>query len=177
VDVAKLSLQNIKNQSRGKQRKKTPFVRYRTAVILTNGFNGLGLHTLFGVIHMFGKEFRNFIFVQVGVVDSGTFKSTEEIEYLRRNVDDELQKYSNFMRSQGYYAEGISAVAVDVVEEVCRLAPDILKRYPRALFFGGQLVFPREPMFSRWLHNYTVFSIQRRFYFQGIPLILLPIRM
>jgi hypothetical protein len=87
-----------------------------------------------------------------------------------------LEKYCSFMRHQGFYAEGISAIATDVVEEVSKLAPEILNRFPKALFFGGQLVFPQEPMFGRWLHNYTVFSIQRRFYYQGIPLVMLPIR-
>ena len=35
----------------------------RTAVILVNGFNGLGLHTLLNVPRMFGDTFRNFVFV------------------------------------------------------------------------------------------------------------------
>jgi hypothetical protein len=36
--------------------------RARTAVILVNGFNGLGLHTLFGVIRLFGSLYRNFVY-------------------------------------------------------------------------------------------------------------------
>jgi amino acid transporter len=177
VEAAKLSIQNVKGSNvRRKRLRKIPFVRARTAVVLTNGFNGLGLHTLFGAIQMFGQEIKNLVFVQVGVVDAGTFKSSEEIEQLKQHVNTELEKYCSFMRSQGYYAEGIAAMGIDVVEEVAGLAPEILKKFPDALFFGGQLVFPHEPMFGRWLHNYTVFSIQRRFYYQGIPLIMLPIR-
>jgi K+ transporter len=177
VEAAKLSIQNIKGEAKARKReRKTPYVHSRTAVVLTNGFNGLGLHTLFGVIQMFGKEIKNFVFVQVGVVDAGTFKSTEEIDQLKQHVDDELEKYCTFMRSQGFYAEGVSALSIDVVDEVANLAPEILKKFPNALFFGGQLVFPHEVMFGRWLHNYTVFSIQRRFYYQGIPLVMLPIR-
>jgi len=177
VEVAKSSIQKIKGHpSTQKRFRQKPFVRSRTAVILTNGFNGLGLHTLFGVIQLFGKETKNFVFVQIGVVDAGTFKSSEEIDQLKRQVDGELEKYCRFMRTQGCYAESVSSIAIDVVEEASRLAPEILQKFPNALFFGGQLVFPHEPMFSRWLHNYTVFAIQRRFYYQGIPLVMLPIR-
>ncbi len=177
VEAAKLSIQSAKGSAARKSRlRKTPFAKSRTAVILTNGFNGLGLHTLFGAMQMFGEEIKNFVFVQVGVVDAGTFKSSAEIEQLKTQVNGELEKYCHFMRSQGYYAEGVAAIGINVVDEVVDLAPEILKRFPRAHFFGGQLVFPQEPMFGRWLHNYTVFSLQRRFYYQGIPLILLPIR-
>ena len=56
----------------------------RTAVILVNGFNGLGLHTILNVPRMFGNTFRNFIFVQVGSVDAGNFKGAAEIDDLQR---------------------------------------------------------------------------------------------
>ncbi len=46
----------------------------RTAVLLVNGFNGLGLHTLLAVVRMFPKVYQNFVFVQVGVLDAGNFK-------------------------------------------------------------------------------------------------------
>jgi len=177
VEAAKLSIQTIKGEARRHQRlRRTPFARSRTAVILTSGYNGLGLHTLFGVLQMFGKEFKNFIFVQIAIVDAGSFKSAEEVQQLKQHADFELERYCDFMRHQGYYAEGVSSVAIDVVEEASKLAPEILKKFPNAVFFGGQLVFPHELLFGRWLHNYTVFSIQRQFYYQGIPLFMLPIR-
>jgi hypothetical protein len=51
-----------------------------------------------------------------------------------------------------------------------------LQRFPNAIFFGGQLVFRKDTFFTRFLHNYAVFSLQRRFYQQGLPLLILPIR-
>ena len=41
---------------------------------------------------------------------------------------------------------------------------------------GGQIVFPEESMFSKWLHNYTVFAVQRRLYLESIPVVILPVR-
>jgi hypothetical protein len=44
------------------------------------------------------------------------------------------------------------------------------------MFFGGQIVFPEETFFTRLLHNYIVFAIQRRLYTRGVPFMILPIR-
>jgi hypothetical protein len=63
-----------------------------------------------------------------------------------------------------------------VVEEVERLAPQILERFPNAVLFGGQLVFPTTSFLSGVFHNYTIFAIQRKFYNQGMPVVVLPIR-
>lgn len=173
VESVELSLSQIGS---GSKRRKRPSARGRTVVILTNGYNGLGLHTLFNAIKLFGKEVKNVLFVQVGVVDAGAFKSTEEMAALRQTVKQALDKYVQFMQEQGYYAESLPLIGIDVVDEIVEAAPAILARFPGAVFCGGQLVFPTEPMFSRWLHNYTVFSLQRRFYYLGIPVVLLPIR-
>jgi amino acid transporter len=153
-----------------------PDLQAKTAVLMVSGFNGLGLHTLFQVFRLYGDVFKNFIFVQVGVVDAGVFKGSAEVERLGTKVKTELEHYVDFMRRNGHYAEGLPAIGVDVVDEVAKLAPKILERFPYAVFFGGQLVFPEDSLFTRGLHNYTVFALQRRLYRQGIPISILPIR-
>ncbi|HNW60060.1 MAG TPA: APC family permease [bacterium] len=174
VESVELSLEHMNGG--GKQPRKKPVRGGRTAVLLASGYNGLGLHTLFGTMKLLGKDFKNFIFVQVGVVDAGAFKSSEEMAELKMHVKADLDRYVHFMQKQGFYAESIPLIGIDVVDEVVREAPHIQERFPGAVFCGGQLVFPTEPMFSRWLHNYTVFNLQRRFYYLGIPVVLLPIR-
>ena len=148
----------------------------KTAVVLVNGFNGLGLHTLFGVLRMFPGVFRNFVFVQVGVVDAGNFKGAAEVDNLKRHIEEGNRRYVEYMGARGFYAEAIAAVGIDVVQKASEMAPQILERFPNAIFFGGQLVFRKETLFTRLLHNYAVFSLQRRFYQQGLPLLILPIR-
>ncbi len=148
----------------------------KTAVILVNGFNGLGLHTVMGVIHHFGKEFKNFVFIQVGVIDAGNFKGVQEIESLKASVNLSLDRYVAFMNKNGYYAKGFSAEGTDTVQEIENLAQEVGRQFPGAIFFGGQLVFHQDTMMTRWLHNYTVFAIQRRLYQKGLPFMILPIR-
>jgi len=148
----------------------------KTAVLMVNGFNGLGMHTLFSVIRFFGKEFRNFVFVQIGVIDAGNFKGAHEVEHLEEAIKKEVNRYVDFMHRQGCYAEGLTFVGIDVIDEVEKIGPELFKRLPGAVFFGGQLVFEHETIFTKLLHNYTVFAMQRKFYNQGIPFVVLPIR-
>ncbi len=62
---------------------------------------------------------------------------------------------------------------LSAIEEPLRGDP---AKYNKAVFFVGKLVFEEENLFTRFLHNQTAFSIQRILQFQGIPTIVLPIR-
>ena len=150
--------------------------RSKTAVLLVNGYNGLGLHTLFNVIRLFGREFRNFVFVEIGVINAGNFKGSEEMENLKKKSEEDVAKYVAFMNGQGYYARGLCYVGLEVMEEVEARSAEILAQYPSAVFFGGQLVFAKETIMKRLFHNFTVFALQRMFYRKGIPFVILPIR-
>ncbi|MFZ9759854.1 MAG: APC family permease [Candidatus Kapaibacteriota bacterium] len=148
----------------------------KTAVFLVSGFSGLGLHTLFTVMRTFEGTFKNFVFVQVGVLDAGNFKGSEEVDNLQLYIDTEASKYVNFMRNNGYFAESYTEIGTDVVSVVADLSKQIVERYPHTVVFGGQVVFPEESIFSKWLHNYTVFAVQRRLYLESIPVVILPVR-
>ncbi|HVM62429.1 MAG TPA: APC family permease [Verrucomicrobiae bacterium] len=150
--------------------------RAKTAVILVSGFNGLGLHTLYNVLRVFPAVFKNYVFVEVGIIDAGNFKGADEIGRLRTHVLDEVDRYVGYMHRHGYHAEGFYSLGTDAVEELANIAPKIVQKFPNSVFFGGQLLFPSDTLASRWLHNYTVFAVQKRFYRAGIPFVLLPIR-
>lgn len=148
----------------------------RTAVFLVNGFNGLGLHTLLAVVRMFPKVYQNFIFLQVGVLDAGNFKGAAEVENLREHSRREVERYAAYMRRRGFYTEAHYALGTDVVEEAARLCDEVAARFPQAQYFAGQLVFNDESLLTRWLHNHTVFELQRRLYRDGRPMLILPIQ-
>ncbi len=153
-----------------------PDPRGKTAVVMVNGFNGMGLHTLFAIIRIFGDSFRNFIFISVGMIDAGNFKGAEEITHLEDHVRRQLARYVDFMRRRGYYAEGVHRLGVDALAEIDHMAPEIIARHPKAVFFGGQLAFGDDTLYSRWLHNYLVMAAQTKLHNRGIPFIILPIR-
>ena len=148
----------------------------KTAAILVNGFNGLGLHTLFSVFRLFGNSYKNYVFVEIGSIDAGNFKGADEIDNLGSFVRNETSKYVDYMTEHGYYSEAYFSLGTDVVDEVNKLVPSIREKFPDIVFFGGQLVFSKESLMDRWLHNYTVFAIQRNLYVFGIPFVILPVK-
>ncbi len=148
----------------------------KTAAILVNGFNGLGLHTLFSVFRLFGNNYKNYVFVEIGSIDAGNFKGADEIDNLGSFVRNETSKYMDYMKDHGHYADAYFSIGTDVVDEVNKLVPVITEKFPDIVFFGGQLVFSKESLMDRWLHNYTVFAIQQNLYLHGIPFIILPIK-
>ncbi len=148
----------------------------KTAAILVNGFNGLGLHTLFSVFRLFGSTYKNYVFVEIGSIDAGNFKGADEIENLGSFVRNETSKYVDYMNDHGHYAEAYFSIGTDVVDEVNKLVPSIREKFPDIVFFGGQLVFTNETFMDRWLHNYTVFAVQQNLYVHGIPFVILPVK-
>ena len=148
----------------------------KTAAILVNGFNGLGLHTLFSVFRLFGTTYKNYVFVEIGSIDAGNFKGADEIENLGSFVRNETSKYVDYMNDHGHYAEAYYSIGTDVVDEVNKLVPAIREKFPDIVFFGGQLVFTNESLMDRWLHNYTVFAVQQNLYVHGIPFVILPVK-
>ena len=148
-----------------------------TAVIFVNGFNGLGIHTLLSVVRLFGKDIQNYVFVQIGVVDAAVFRGAAELARLKAGMERDLATYVELMRGHGYHAEAHWAVGTDIVHELTELAPPLHERFPRAIFFGGQLVFEKETFVSRLLHNYVVFTLQRQLYRMGLPFVIMPVRL
>jgi amino acid transporter len=148
----------------------------KTAVVFVSGFNGLGVHTLLTVNRIFGGVFSNFVFIQAGIVDAGNFKGSGEIEKLKEHIKSEAEHYAECMRRLGYYAESATDIGTDVVETAGSLAKQVALKFPNSVFFGGQLVFENESVITRFLHNHTVFTMQRKFFQQGLHFLVLPIR-
>jgi amino acid transporter len=147
-----------------------------TAVFFVNGYNGLGIHAVLGVPRLFGAHFKNFVFVGVGVIDSSRFKGHEEIDHLRHETEASLEKYTQFVKRQGLYAEYWCAMGTDAIDELEHLAHEVAKRFPRSVFFAGKLVFQQEHFWHKVLHNQAAFTLQRRLQFSGLQMVVLPVR-
>jgi N-dimethylarginine dimethylaminohydrolase len=112
----------------------------------------------------------------VGSIDAGNFKGAAEIENLSTHVKEEAERYVAYMKEHGHYAEAFTKVGTDVIDEIENIVNLITAKFPNVVFFGGQIVFPEDSFITRWLHNYIVFAVQRKFYKKGIPFVILPIR-
>ncbi len=146
------------------------------AVMLVNGFTGMGVHTVLSVQNLFPHQFKNYLFLSVGVIDSETFKGVAEIDALKTQTVADLEKYVAFARRLGFRADYRYDIGTEAVEEVVNLCESVRKDYPRSIFFLGQLVFENDKFYYRFLHNETAFAIQRRLQFGGLQAVVLPIR-
>src|SRR5262249_12976364 len=127
------------------------------AVMLVSGFSGLGVHTVLAVQNLFPRQYKNYLFVSVGVIDSSHFKGETEIEALREQTVSALQKYVDFAHRLGFRAEYRYAIGTEAVEQVVGLCEEIRAEFPRAIFYLGQLIFENDRFYHRLLHNETAF--------------------
>lgn len=149
-----------------------------TAVLLAGGYGGIGLLTLRQIEKIFPDHFRQVVFISVGVIDTGTFKGPDEVDALRANRRAELARYVTFARQKmGWPADADSIIGTDVVDELDRLCREVYLRFPRAVFFAGNLIFREPTWWNRLLHNETAHAVQRRLEFDGLPMVIVPVRL
>ncbi|OPY73213.1 MAG: Low affinity potassium transport system protein kup [Syntrophorhabdus sp. PtaU1.Bin058] len=147
-----------------------------TAILLVGGFSGFGLHTLLSIVKNFPNIYKNYIYISVAEVDSGSFKGIAEMEALKESVKKDLEKYVKITRVHGFPADYRFDVGTDVVDTVTELVEKAVKEFPHSTVFTGKLVFRHENPFQKILHNETAFAIQRRLQWDGIAAMILPIR-
>jgi amino acid transporter len=153
-------------------------VKAPTAVLLVNGFNGLGLATMFKIQQLFPNEFRNVVFAGVSEVESSRLKSSEEIQQLEKSMTDDLNSYCEFAGHLGFHAESRTGMGADVVEQLRKLCLKVAETFPHSVFFAGKLVFDDdiEGFIGRFLHNHTALELQTWLQLYGLSLVILPIR-
>lgn len=147
-----------------------------TAILLVGSYGGLGIHSLLTIFRQFPNYFHQVVFVSIGVIDSGNFKGSQEVQRLESETRDVLEKYVAFARGIGVAATSAFAIGQEAVEEAEALCTDLAQKYPKATFFAGKLIFQREKWYQRFLHNETAQAIQRRLQWVGIPTVILPVR-
>ncbi len=151
--------------------------RNPTAVLLVGSYAGLGVHCLLTVQRLFPNYYKNFIFISVGVIDSASFKDSDEVREVKERTVQSLQRYVTLARGLGLAADfrfALGTEAVDVATRVCR---EVGKEFPRTMFFAGKLIFQKEQWYQRILHNETAYQLQRTLQFSGLNAMVLPVRM
>lgn len=146
------------------------------AVLVVRDFDGLAIHSLLNIQRLFPNYFKNMIFVSIGLIDSGRFKGLREIENLRQLKKEDLKSFVEFANCLGWYAEYRYSLGIDLIDELEKLCKSVAKDFSRPVFFAGKLVFERENFLTRLLHNHTPFTLEQRLQFEGLEMMILPIR-
>jgi hypothetical protein len=147
-----------------------------TAVLIVRDFDGIAIHSLLNIGRLFPNHYRNIVFISVGLIDSGKFKGLSELENLRRAKEEDLKSLVDFANCLGWYADYRYTLGIDLMAELERLCRSVAAEFPRSVFFAGKLVFQKENFLTRLLHNHTPFTLQQRLQFEGLEMMVLPIR-
>jgi amino acid transporter len=148
-----------------------------TAVILVEKYSGTGIHVLLSIQRVFGSRFKQFLFVSVGAIDTGHFKGTDELAELSKDVKRQAEKYVTLARSYGLKADARTGMAIDYLSEIEKVCLEVHREFPNSVFFAARLLFWRDTIWSRFLHNETPFSLQRRLIFHGLQFFVMPVRL
>jgi amino acid transporter len=145
-----------------------------TAAVLVPSYGGVGIHTVLNIFRSFPNHFKNLIFVSVGVIDSGGFKGADCIESLEASTESMLKKYLSLATELGIPSTFRMAVGTEAIVEAEKICAAIMVEFPLVTFVGGKVVFAREKWFQRILHNETAMAIQKRLYWRGATMVILP---
>ena len=147
------------------------------AVLFVGGYGGLGRHALLTLLRMFPDHFKGVVFCSIAVIDSGNFKGVAEVHELERRTQQALDKYVRYAQWLGLPAASRFSTGIEVAVEAEKIAVEVTKEYPKALFVAGQLIFDEDTFVTRVLHNETAFIVQRRLQHAGLPMVVLPVRL
>ena len=148
----------------------------QTAVFIVGSSRGGGLHALLWVQRMFPGHFKNFIFVNARTVDSHAYGGEGAVEQMRAEANATLKFFVDFCHSHSMASAAYLGFGTDAVEEITKLCQQIADEYPNAIFFTSKLIFEQDNWFTRLLHNQAALAIQRRLHFDGLQMVILPMK-
>lgn len=149
----------------------------RTAIFLVGNNRGAAMNMLQWVLKQFPDQFRNFIFVSVGEVDKQNFDGQRTIQSLQTRIENSLNYFTTYCTSRGLPSGYYQAYGADPQEELTQLLKQVVNEFPNNVSFANKLVFERESVFTRILHNQMPLAMQRKLHLAGHEMIVVPIQM
>jgi hypothetical protein len=149
----------------------------QTAVILVGKSFSMGMNTLETVMRLFPNQFKNFIFLDVGVVDVQSFQGEDELENLKSTVDKTLKYFVSYCQQKGFAAKGYSSFGVEPIRELMKIAEKAWITYPHSIFFAGRLIFKKDNFITNFLHDQAALIFQRKLHLKGKELMILPMKL
>jgi amino acid transporter len=148
-----------------------------TAIILTTDHWGPTIHTLLWVQRLFPGRFQNMVFVSAVEVEASALNAPETVPDLKASIEKSLDQLEAFCAKEGLCTARFVVYATDPVESLERLIADVSARFPDSVCFANKLILSPNRWFAEWLHNQTALGLQRQLHLEGIPLVILPIKL
>src|SRR5688572_23879760 len=131
-----------------------------TAIFFVGKNRGVGMHALLWVQRLFAGHFKNYIFVSVGEVDAQAYNGPGALRTLRYEIENSLRYYVNFCHAHGLAARSECRFGIDPSAELTKLTREVIQEFPNSVCFASKLIFARDNVFTRWLHNQTALALQ-----------------
>lgn len=147
-----------------------------TAVFMVSRSRGAGMHTMLWVQRLFPGNFKNFVFLSVGAVDTAAYGGEGTLEKLQKETHEALEYYVNFCHQHGIAAKSYEAYGTDRVKELTGLVLKAKEEFPNCVFFSSKLIFVNDNWFTRILHNQTPLAMQRILHLMGLQMVILPMK-
>jgi hypothetical protein len=148
-----------------------------TAIILVGKSFSMGMHTLLSVIRIFPNQFKNFVFLDVGVVDVQSFQGDRELADMKERVDKTVDYFMQFCRQNGFAADSYSSFGTEPMSELKKIAEEAWDAYPNSVFFAGRLIFKRDNFITTLLHDQAALMFQRYLHLRGKELMIMPMKL
>lgn len=146
-----------------------------TAIIFVNN-KSIGMHTLLSIKRLFPNQFKNFVFIGVGAVDTHAYLGDIELNAMQRHLNDMLNYLVRYCQAYQIPAESYVGFGTDPMMELKTLADKVGAKYPHAIFFASRLIFAKDNLVKWILHNHTPQALQEYLHAQGRELMILPMR-
>jgi hypothetical protein len=88
-----------------------------------------------------------------------------------------MTQLEGFCAKCGLTATRVVGFGTDPAKELERLLKQTVASVPGCVCFANKLILPPRRRLAEWLHNQTALALQRRLHAQGIPLMVLPLRL
>ena len=88
-----------------------------TAVFFVGKSRGATVHTILWAQRLFPDQFKNFVFVSVGVVDVENFSRDNIIDKMQTEIDDDLQYMTQFCPSKPYSQPNATATLAQILSK------------------------------------------------------------
>jgi len=148
-----------------------------TAIFLVGQHLGIGMSTLKTVLSLFPNQYKNFVFLSIGTIDSQNYGQDHDFEKMSLKVKRRLSYFVNYCRVRNLPAVHYYSNDTDTIEGLARLAEQKSRLYPNCVFFASTLIFEKDTWINHWLHNHTATLVQHKLHLQGLYMMLLPIHL
>jgi len=109
-------------------------------------------------------------------VDVESFSAQKELKAMKASSNNMLNYFVAYCQQRGLAAKGLAAYGTDIAGELTTLSQKVMHEFPHSIFFASKLIFGEDDWITRFLHNETAVTLQRRLNLLGAQLVILPMK-